>query len=183
MDQLIQQINDLDILEDIGDPTFSRRTKRSHLRGISKMENPINNEDLTDSKNRIRNIPKPQVEIFSRFLNQLKEKLDNFYQSEHGLINVGSYYSKYTEIKTKSRKRVSNIMNNNDLTNDHKAILVYCLLPIYYLPDYDSNFNPDKPTGEKTFSKMLLNLAVMQAKTRSEYISGMWDYHQQYFLV
>ncbi|EGC33235.1 hypothetical protein DICPUDRAFT_154723 [Dictyostelium purpureum] len=64
----------------------------------------------------------------------------------------------------------------NDLNQRQKNILIYILLPIYYLPKYTKSYNPDKPHGEKTFSKMVLNLSVMHAKCKFEYVTGVLHY-------
>ncbi len=57
--------------------------------------------------------------------------------------------------------------------------MIYCLLPCFYLPAYDRNYNPDKLRGEKTFSKMMMNIALMNTKCRFEWLSGYWTAYQQ----
>ncbi|KAM9977704.1 hypothetical protein ACTFIR_011576 [Dictyostelium discoideum] len=176
MERIINQFNNLTVAT-IGDQQFDAATKVNDARGI--LNNIYAGEDLVLSlKDNIKSITIDQVEGFNRKLRDVKEEIQDYVQSEHGILNVGSYYSKYVNFRNRIRTRVGAVAADPELTQQQKNIIIYCLLPIYYLPNYDRNYNPDKLKGEKTFSKMLLNVAAMHSKSKFEYLDGYYDFHQ-----
>ncbi|KAM9998691.1 hypothetical protein ACTFIY_008344 [Dictyostelium cf. discoideum] len=177
MESLINSFNNLNI-STIGGEKIDPATKLEHARAL--LSNNNKGVDLVlDLKNDIKSITYQQVEVFYRILNHEKVKLENFVQSQHGILNVGAKYSNFNRLREKIEKRIGKVSNNTELTQQQKNIIIYCLLPIKNLPHYNKNFNPDKPTGEKTFSKMLLNIAVMHSKSKFEYVLGYYDCHQE----
>lgn len=203
MESIINQLNNLTV-STIGNPEFDAATKANDAKGI--LNNHYTGKDLVFSlKNDIKSITIDQVEVFNRELRDVKEQILNFVQSEHGIINVGPRYKKYRKIRNKIRIKVgkyfyiytnikisliilkskfqSNFIGtvaaDPELTQQQKNVIIYVLLPIYNLPDYDRNYNPDKGGGEKTFSKMLLNVAVMHSKSKFEYVDGYYSFHQE----
>ncbi|EAL64121.1 hypothetical protein DDB_G0286731 [Dictyostelium discoideum AX4] len=177
MESIINQLNNLTV-STIGNPEFDAATKANDAKGI--LNNHYTGKDLVFSlKNDIKSITIDQVEVFNRELRDVKEQILNFVQSEHGIINVGPRYKKYRKIRNKIRIKVGTVAADPELTQQQKNVIIYVLLPIYNLPDYDRNYNPDKGGGEKTFSKMLLNVAVMHSKSKFEYVDGYYSFHQE----
>ncbi|KAN0042775.1 hypothetical protein ACTA71_012698 [Dictyostelium dimigraforme] len=143
-------------LSEIGRPDFPAQQKENDAKKLN--DTFFNGVNLViNLKNDIKSITYYQCEVFNRKLSQnVKDVLQGIVQSEHAQV----YY-------------------DPELTQSQKNIIIYCLLPIYYLPNYRKQYNPDKTIGEKTFSKMLLNIAVMHSRIKFEYVSGYYDFHQE----
>ncbi|KAM9957782.1 hypothetical protein ACTFIW_012753 [Dictyostelium discoideum] len=158
---------------------FDPATKIQHARGI--LNNRFLGVDLVlNLRDDIKSITLDNAEAFSRKLrSNVQEIIENFVQSDNGILDLGPHYSKYIRIREKIQRRVIKVVNDTQLNQIQKKIIIYCLLPIYYLPNYNRNYNPDTETGEKKFSKMLLNIAVMHSRSKYEYVLGYYDGHQE----
>jgi hypothetical protein len=176
MEGFVNQFNAINIAA-IGDGAFPPAQKLADLQAIRRIDfnnllAPINFRALlqTDWDN---------IDHFNNALINVQNLLTGFYdQGEHGILNCGAKYASFLAVRTAGRNLVLGIQNNANLNANQRLILIYCLLPIFYMPPYDQANNPDKAKGEKTFGKMILNLAVMNSKCRIEFVQGYWEHYQ-----
>ena len=120
------------------------------------------------------------LDIFNTALINIHHELNNIYAvfGQHGSVNVGVRYRNYIPIRD-SMTDLSNETNlRNDLNLDQRRILCYILLPVVSLPNYTRHHNYDNPRGEKTFSKMVFNSAMMLSLARWNHIHGYWTLYQ-----
>lgn len=117
-------------------------------------------------------ITEDEIEVFNQELLNVQREIKNFYAryGQHGSINCGPNYAYYDAIRADIQQRDNEV----DATTHYGIILHFILASMVALPEVARMRPLDKPRGEKTFSKMCLNLAAMLALERLNWIQGYW---------
>ena len=165
MDNVVETLAGLN-LNTIGCPDADKEQKRTILNDIRKIPENFRRSVLDA-------ILDEDVEAFNEEMIKIQRELVGLFTSygKHGSLNCGTNFTSYKEIREAGRKLYDDI----DTTMNYAIVLQFILAPLFALPT-DFVIRPlDKPKGEKTFSKMCLNLAIKLALDKHSYISGYWD--------
>jgi len=167
MDTIINNLAQMN-LNNVGSPgnEQQKRTILGNIRAINLA-----------NWNSIDQITEDEIETFNNeVIIEYQRVFTNFFQTygNHGSLNCGRGLAYYTNILNEI-----NILYNGIQTNtNYASIQNFILAPIQSLPDTTIIRGYDKATGEKTFSKMCLNLAVKLAMDRLNFVEGYWTKRQ-----
>lgn len=157
MDAIVNDLaNDVARLANIGDPGFDVNQKRSDLQQVLRIDIGGRNVDPFA----LFQQDWQDIDVFNNEFINIGREITHFYQSQHGIINVGTRYKTYTDIRNEFQALYHQVFRSQTLTQEQKDILLFILLPGYYLPQYSPGYNPDKAsvTVATYYSKYCRNL-------------------------
>jgi hypothetical protein len=124
----------------------------------------------------IDNIVADEIEDFNREIINIEHEIGDLFNEygKKGSLNCGNKLADYTEIRRIACEHDQQIDNETN----YAIILHFILMPIVSLPEANDISNLENKLGEKTFSKVCLNLAVKYCLERLNFVSGYWTKRQ-----
>jgi hypothetical protein len=167
MDGVIHQIANMN-LNNVG-AIGKEQEKRNILAAIRAVPPDFKYES-------IEGITAEDIEEF----NAAKLEIDRAFQEAfqqygcHGALNCGKEMKNYIAI----RQTFQQLDEGMEESRSYTATLRFITSSMLALPAKNIIHGLDKPSGEKTFSKMCLNLAVKLSLDRLNWIEGYWTKKQ-----
>lgn len=164
MDQLIQQFANVGF-NHIG-AAGNGVAKRNIVVALRTMEAPLFAFDQL-------RVPLDNIDELNNYIIRVRNSIVEAYSEYgfHGSINVGLGYANYNAVRDEFTQ-IFNDMTASDIGPEYKQVLRWILFPIRRLPAADIVRPFDEPRGEKTYSKMVLNLCVKLILERLEFSEG-----------
>lgn len=120
MQGFIQQFNNLN-LNNIGDPNFAAGQKLQDIQELSRTDYNVAPFDGPINTNQCFDIALPNLVAFNNEWINLGHFIDTFYtNSQHGLLDVGSYYTKYINLRNNIPPEVNRIHNLGNINDNQK---------------------------------------------------------------
>jgi len=164
MDAIINTLGQLN-LNNVGRPHADANRKRQILDAIRAIPQGF-------QLAAIDGIVADEIEDFNQEIINIEREITDFFSQygQHASLNCGPRLVNYTNIRRIAHELDQRIDNQTN----YAIILRFILKPVVSLPEDNDISNFDNERGEKTFSKMCLNLAVKLSLDKLNFVNGYW---------
>lgn len=127
----------------------------------------------------LRDVDMEEIDELNGSISRFRHAITEFYAdtSCRGYLNCGTGMDNYVAV----RDRIAELRHayGNLQTASHRSIMDWITLPGANMPIAEVVRAYDKPKGEPTFSKMVLNFAVLLSLSRLEWAEGYLTHLQE----